>query len=281
LNTKVDILAVGDSFTVGLGVEAKEAWPSQLESSLKSGSAFPTATKVVNAGVSAYSVTQIRMFLQELLILDPSIVVLGLYPAAYWRITNPYVYLNGGVVLRSEVPQLRAVDGGFIRSPIYNRRLKKLYFWFANNFYLGAYALQEMSQLRGGSNRFANAAPLQQETPVVEDRLALLLREVALTDQHLRDRGITFVVLLVNSQEPDGSFTDLDKQYNAVVKDYCHANKIPVFDPLPFFESSASESPIFRIGKDHHWSKEAHALVGRHLGEFLEQQNLLRPRQAR
>ena len=274
LNTEVDILAIGDSFTVGFGVDAGDAWPSQFESYLNSASVFPTVKRVVNAGVSGYNITQIRLLLQDLLNLDPKTVVLGLYPSRYWRIANPYVYLNGDPVLRNQVGQLRVVDQGFIRSPIHNWRFKQLYFWFAQNFYLGAYALEVTHQLYSRLERFTNVASPPQARQGVEGRLTPLLAEVGLISQLLRDRGVPFLVLLVNHQEPDGSFSDLEKRYNSVVKNYCQKNNIPVFDPLPSFESSASGTPLFRIGKDHHWSKEAHALVGRHLGAFLEQQDL-------
>lgn len=274
LNTDVNILAIGDSFTVGLGVEADEAWPSQLEPYLNSGSVISTTIRVVNAGVSGYSITQIRLLLQDLMNLDPELVVLGLYPSRYWRITNPYVYFGGDAILRNVVPQLRVVDGGFIQSPIYNQSAKELYFWLAGNFHLGAYSLDAMYQLYNRLNPSNNVAAPPQEAPAVEDRLALLLAELGLINQRLRDRGVAFLVLLVNHQEPDGSFSESEKQYNAVVKDYCQNNQIPVFDPLPFFESSALGTPLFRIGKDHHWSREAHALVGQRLGAFLQQQDL-------
>src|SRR4029453_10169435 len=84
---RVDILAVGDSFTVGGGVTMEEAWPSQLELSINSASILPAPIRVVNGGVAAYSLTQIRLLTAELAEqLRPKIIVVGLFSSRYWRI---------------------------------------------------------------------------------------------------------------------------------------------------------------------------------------------------
>jgi len=273
-NTEVDILAIGDSFTIGFGVEANEAWPEQLESYLNASSQSTTDIRVVNGGVSGYSVAQIRLLLEDLLILDPKLVVLGLYPSRFWRIKNPYVYFSGDAVLRRVVPNLSVVDGGFIRSPVHGLRLKKLYFWLADNFYVGAYALAATYKLRTWLNQVDNIVP-PEESRTVDDDLAPLLAELDLIQQLLRDRGIALLVVTVNQQETDGSFAAIEKKHNAVVKKFCLDRQIDIFDPLPALESSALGTSKYRIGKDHHWSKEAHALVGRRVGEYMQQQGSL------
>ncbi len=53
------ILAVGDSFTVGFGVEAEDTWPARLQSALNGDHKMSQPVRVINAGVSGYSARQI------------------------------------------------------------------------------------------------------------------------------------------------------------------------------------------------------------------------------
>ena len=268
---KVDILAAGNSFTVGFGVQAEESWPSQLESYVNA-AVFPSAIRVVNAGVSGYSMKQIRLHIEELLYLEPRIIVLGLYPSRYWRIGNPYIYINGRTVLSNRAPHFRATDGGFLFSP-FNKGLRQVHFWLMKNFHIAAYLLEVARKLEMRLTR--SNPPTASLTLIAEDRLSPLLDELGEIERLLRDRGIDLVVLLVNHQEKNGSFSPLDKEYNAIVKSYCKNSGITVFDPVPYFESSSLGGSGFRIGKDHHWSKRAHALVGKLLGDFLLQHSLI------
>jgi lysophospholipase L1-like esterase len=71
------ILALGDSFTFGLGVEDGETWPAQLERKL---SAAPGDVEVVNSGTISYGVFQeLDLFRTSGLATNPRVVVHGLY----------------------------------------------------------------------------------------------------------------------------------------------------------------------------------------------------------
>jgi len=267
----VDILAAGDSFTVGFGVEADEAWPSRLESQLNAGSGTPGAFRVVNAGVSGYNVTQIRLLIDELLSLNPKLVVLGLYPSRYWRLENPYVYFGGDAVLSHTVGQLRVVDGGIVKSPIVRPGLKELYFWLAQHFHFGAYMLEAVQAARSRLDRSGvPTSPDRESVGSARETLKPLLDELGSMDRMLVDRGVLLVVLLVNHQETDGTFAELEKEYNAVVRDYCLDRKIAFFDLLPVLELAASGMPSFRIGDDHHWS--AGARTGGHAARRISEE---------
>ena len=271
-NDRVDVLAAGDSFTVGLGVQVEDAWPAQLERYINSALVLPKSMRVVNGGVSGYSLSQIRLLIEELTMsFQPKIVVLGVYSSAYWRLNDPYVYLNGNAVLSSMVPQLRTTEGGFLYSDISNKRLERVQWWLMENFYLGAYLLETVRNLEGkliGPEQNDNKA-----SSSTEEKLIPLLNKLEAIKKLLSSRDIGLAVLLVNQQEKDGSFSASEKENNAIVKSYCRDLGITVFDPVPSFESFFSEGPVFRIGDDRHWSKRAHALVGKELGAFLLQQH--------
>ena len=274
-NDRVDVLAAGDSFTVGLGVQAEDAWPAQLEGYINSASVLPKPIRVVNGGVSGYSLSQIRLLIEELtLSFQPKIVVLGVNSSAYWRLSDPYVYLNGNAVLSSMVPQLKTTEGGFLYSDFSNKRLNRIHLWLGENFHLGAYLLEIVRNLGEKLIR-----PEQNDNKVffsTEEKLTPLLNELGVIKKLLSSRGIGLAVLLVNQQEKDGSFSATEKEYNAIVKAYCRNSGITVFDPLPSFESFSLEDPVFRMGNDRHWSKRAHTVVGKELGAFLLQQNWVR-----
>lgn len=67
------ILAVGDSFTFGDGVELIETWPKQLEQALH---ASGLAAEIVNAGTSGYGTLQYAALVRRLLpIYSPDLVI--------------------------------------------------------------------------------------------------------------------------------------------------------------------------------------------------------------
>jgi hypothetical protein len=259
----VDILAAGNSFTVGLGVQASDTWSSQLEYHINSTDLLSNRIRVLNAAVSGYSLTQIAFLIDELLVLEPKLVILGVYVAADLRRHDPYVYCGGHAVLSSVKPHLKPVDGGFLFSPYTNESLRSLHFWTMNHFYFGAHVLDGIHRLVGEPPESGD----RKYSPEKKD--ISLLDELGAINEKLKARGIGLIVLMINHQGEDGTFSTRQKQYNAAVTAYCNQKDIPVFDPLPLLESRSRGRPVFRIGQDHHWSREAHALVGKQLGATM------------
>ena len=96
------VVAVGDSFTYGQGVEAHEAFPALLERALP-------ATEVVNLGVAGYGTDQQLLMLQSRgLRFRPDAVVLGLYATNVFRNDDPVHGSFGKPVFR------RGPDGGLV-----------------------------------------------------------------------------------------------------------------------------------------------------------------------
>ena len=69
--SRAHVLAIGDSLTYGHGAVASETWPRQLEQL--------SGKTVYNAGVGGYGPCEYESILNDLLVLKPSIVILGLY----------------------------------------------------------------------------------------------------------------------------------------------------------------------------------------------------------
>lgn len=67
---RVDVLAIGDSFTYGYNATPENSWPRQLESL--------AGITVYNAGVGGYGPCEYAAILDELLVLEPKTVIVGL-----------------------------------------------------------------------------------------------------------------------------------------------------------------------------------------------------------
>ena len=270
---RVDILAVGDSFTVGGGLERDEAWPSQLESAINSAAASPDHIRVVNGGVAGYSLTQIRLFTEELAQrLKPKVIVVGVYPSRYWRIDDPYVSFHGMLIRKSETERMKVVDGGVIYTPFKTSWLKSLDFFFADHFYFGAHILRAARSAAEKAARYVRPDTSQPNRSDIEKSLKSLLGEIEKIRQLCVSLNIPLVVMLVNEQEADGSFKAVEKQYNEVVESFCRDSGIKVVDPLPVLEGLAGGKPVFRQTNDHHWSSQAHKVAAKELLKVLTQE---------
>ena len=267
------VLAVGDSFTFGYGVEGNEAWPAVLEALLQARYQTPEEVRVINGGVSGYSLRQVRISTQELTDqVRPRLVILGLYPAAYWRIADPYMLYRGIVIRKSDLEKAHVTQEGLLL-PGYSRWrwINPLDLWLKKHFYFGAYVLQLAAKAKNHiqANLQAHASPYGQQTPdplnseSEEEVLTPLLLELDSLHSFLHTQEIPLVVLLINEQGKDGTFAGLI--YNGVILEHCHERNIICIDPLPALESTAQSKPILRFKGDHHWSKLAHRIAAEEL----------------
>jgi hypothetical protein len=256
------ILAVGDSFTEGSGVEAVDAWPAQLERLIASNVRPAKRVRVINGGISAYNLRQIRLMAHELVpLVKPSMVVTGIYvDEGVDRIENPYVYFNGLTVRRNAVPRLKAVPGGYLYSPFYLRWAVRIDLWLDEHFYTGAYLAKLFQSAYLRANRKTVPAGSDEPTWAANrTRLSPLLDEINLLKRDADVLGQEMVLLLINSQRADGTFES--PSYNEMVKQYCHSRGIMhVANPLPRLLSESRGIPLFRI-KDGHWNAAAHKIA--------------------
>ena len=273
---KVDLLAVGDSFTVGGGLPLEDAWPSQLESSINSASILPDHVRVVNGAVAAYSLRQIRLMTEELAQqLKPKVIVAGVFSSRYWRVNDPYIYFHGLAIRRSETQNMKVVNGGVIYTEFRSSWLKSLDFFFADHFYFGAHILRVARSAAKTAVDYLRGNSSQPTSSDVEKLLTPLLGELEKIRELCASSNIPLVVMLVNEQDEDGSFKPIEKQYNEVVKSFCRDRGVTVVDPLPIFEESAGGKPIFRQEHDHHWSSLAQKVAAKELLRVLMQENIL------
>ncbi|MCO5143577.1 MAG: GDSL-type esterase/lipase family protein [Oligoflexia bacterium] len=94
------VIAIGDSFTLGWGVEEASAYPQKLESLLKQKC---NNIEVINAGIGNYNLEQIGKYVEKnLLSLNPSALIYGFYwndaeptqkEPSSWIVKNSYLAL--------------------------------------------------------------------------------------------------------------------------------------------------------------------------------------------
>lgn len=277
---RVRVLSVGDSFTLGLGVDSTEPWPERLEAGLDS--VLGATVSVFNAGVPGYSVRQMRQTIQELVPeLRPQVIVFAVNGETYWRVSDPYVLLGTQLVRASAVPYVVEARRG-----LYYRRftswnwLGGLDLWLNQHFEFGAHVMT-VAQLANGVLARASStstgsagASLTAESPL-EPQFAPVLAEIDSVWSLADSAGAALVVLLVNPQASDGSFPDAQYRYNQILRSHCMARGIDVLDPLPSLAGLADGKPIMRSADDYHWSGKAHEAVAAVLREHLVRSGLV------
>ena len=266
-------LAVGDSFTFGIGVEQEQTWPEVLERALAQRTGASSA--VVNAGVPAYSARQMRLRALDLLEpVDPALVVAGLYARSYWRVNEPYVVYGGTLVVSSELPRLAiAASGDLVLTSFQPGVLRDVDVWLKGHLHLPARIFDAVGTRHWRERTIQHEAPDRSHW---NDRdYQPVLDELAQLHAALAARGIPMVLLLVNHQDADGSFSGDELRYNEHVARFCRARDLPLADPLARFVAEAAGRPIFRTPSDMHWTPLAHQIAAQEVMRVIEAQRLL------
>lgn len=262
------ILALGDSYTFGIGVRSEESWPGVLERRLRS--ELPAALRpvVFDAGLPAYGAHQIRQLGEELIPkLEPQIVIFGMYTNSAWRVENPYVIFGQTLITTDRVDAM-AISGSneLLITAFPPGRLRAVDLWFKQHLYVAAHLLA----LANGGRHWPDRPATDDSPEGVARAWAPVLDEIDRLDRSVREAGARLIVLPINAQEVDGSFSDQQARANAILRDHCRARSILFVDPLPELIARANGQPLHRFPSDGHWTATAHAIAA----ERLEQEIL-------
>jgi hypothetical protein len=250
------ILAVGDSFTFGTGIDALQTWPAQLEQILTE--RLPTErVAVVNAGVPGYGLAQIRDLVEELVPkLAPDFIVIGVYADGFNRLVDPYTSLSNFVVRKSRTRTLVPVEGGFIQL---HGPMTSLDLWVKTHWFAGGYILDGTYELLRRAHYFLKThGYLHSELGLAEG-----LEELARIGKYARERRIPLIALLIVDFDVGNRANVSEMMTNRLVERFCARERIVTFDPTPMLLVSRE---ILRVSpEDYHWSAAADALVAKHL----------------
>jgi hypothetical protein len=263
------VLAAGDSYTFGIGVEARDTFAEQLEQMLQRRLVTHTSAAVVNAGVPGYSARQIRIMIEELWAdLSPQVVIFGMYASSYWRVEDPFVLHGPALVTSSRASATVPLKDNVLISTLYpsDSVLRGIDLWLKQHFYVGAYLLSLPNKGRHVPHRDARS----EDAGALGRAYRPVLRELALTHEFLRARGSVLIVLAINAQEPNGAFAEVESRYNAIMRVWCRENNVSFIDPLPVMKAMADKRLRFRHVSDPHWSREAHQVAAALLLKWFE-----------
>ncbi|MGH0031275.1 MAG: alginate O-acetyltransferase AlgX-related protein [Myxococcota bacterium] len=269
------VLAVGDSFVYGTGVENEEAYPAVLE-------ALEPSLQVVNLGVPAYSgAEELVQLREEIGVWKPDVVVaayfwndlFGAYPGRYLQFE---LRDDGELFLNPPDPPTED-HPAFEPHRRKHEKRERRYHFVARNSYLWRLLSDRLKVLgfvlkewrRELFPRDEDAPPPPEEDRSQEEpawRLSLaLLREMS---RVANDHGARFLVLIVPDQaqvEPDATVLGLppfvlDVQERVV--DFARREGIAVLDPLPALKErrQATGEPFYHPN-DRHWNATGHRQV--------------------
>jgi hypothetical protein len=269
------VLAVGDSFTFGWGVEEGERFTERLEEGL--GGREGKLTRIVNAGHWMYTFDQQLLLVRELVPrLRPRVVVQGIYSAHLLTLMSHRWERDSGGDLRSvHNDGIRVTEDGALRftnthleSPPFRSRLAAAVFriWF--NWRLSKEgATADLALLDPGSMRYEIAWRMFEDC-------------VAETARYLRGAGVEYVAfgiprdLQVSPDEwtaayrasVEGRALDLDLPSRRVAAVVIRSGATWV-DLLPAFRRSYR--PDLYFAHDPHWTREGHGLAARVLAPAI------------
>lgn len=249
------ILAVGESYTQGLGVAVGATWPHRLEGGLDRG-------RVFNAGVSGYNLRQERLTaLQFVPVIKPQLILAGVYGPAHIRMDDPFVIVAGGAspLRRSEAIRVRVVKGGMLVPAFETLALRDITFWADRNCYFCGHVLHALSRILTPPQAATTAPGPAPDSP--PRGMTLLLDELLQFQRDADGLGVPLALVLIHSQESNGEFAPAQRQLNAIIATFAAEHRICVVDPLPALVAAAAGQPVLRFKGERHWNARAHEVV--------------------
>lgn len=276
--TDVRMVAVGDSFTFGDGVEASEAWPLAVERAFAARSGL--TTQVLNAGVPGRWMDEYYLELAERsLALDPDVVLLGFFVGNDVDGSDAREHIwtridEKGLPLAVDVPGLRVEDGLRVKSKQKTRwRLPIVRdSHVAQLFYDGGRAIVEAWHPSPLAEDIVYTPEDTPESKAVVARVERLLLAIA---ELCRKHGARLLVVMIPTREqlhqelaPDDRPRDWEKPQRHFTA-FLERSGIPYLDLRPGLEAVRDEAPLYYTF-DAHWTPRGHALAAEAIAEKLD-----------
>jgi len=260
----VRILAMGDSFTFGVGVDAEDAWPAVLQRQLAAAGDGPV--RVRNGGVGGYGpLRSERLLLARQASWKPQVLIHAVYVGNDLEDSRPDTFL--------QVP--RIADGRMVadvRSPF-----KRTRFWLRVNSHLYAflrerlYDLYQRTPFAEGLKYLDPVGLREWPTSLREETLPAALDSVKKIAEWARAHDVRYLVVLVPAKYqvvdeawatyrhrwrlPDEAF-DRDHAQRALTEALV-ADGIETLDLLPAFRSAPDPEALY-YPVDAHWTAAGH-----------------------
>lgn len=255
------ILALGDSFTFGLGVDDRETWPALVEQRMR---ASGGAVNVLNAGTISYGVFQQLDLLKATLVeLRPTIVIHGLYWNDYMnpqppKATDPAVVTAEGYFVWDQPQEVdtaaQQARAALNRSALFYS-LKQVVAQTRRGGSTSAYSVDYVRMLQHGVT----------ETDWIP--IEAFYRELrALGDNH--GFSTLVVIMPVNDLVRDGS--SASHAYPTAARQRLDALGIPYLDAFELWDKGAfGDAPFLPQGADAHLNTKGYEILADAIVERL------------
>ncbi len=279
------VLALGDSFTMGVGVEHEDTYGQVLERQLADGDPSQ-AYEVINAGVPGYNTQQALTYLRQSgFALEPDLIVLGFYIGndIHDNFNVPAISVQDGF-LQEGTPQQ-----GFLPRPLrrYVARTSHLYqlLWPYQR------RLFNRSEWANQQQPLAQQLSIYAASPAGQDTEALwgaTRRQVEALADLARREGVPLLVVVI----PEPLQVDAQRWQAAMrpvasngvvyradwpnrrIVNLCRELNLSVLDLLPELAPALSGEPLY-IELDGHWTRRGNAVAAMAIHAYLRRQRLI------
>ena len=254
------IVCVGDSFTLGYGVDDKDCFPAQLQQ-------LNADFQVVNMGQSGYSVGQCYLwYLRDIEKLEANCIVYGLIIDDIFRMKS------GRVINGYAVPDFKLVDGNIqiTGQPVppkvdTGQRMGDVQFWTF------------MSNSNSICRTFASLTSPADDTGLADQaaafaRIDLAIEMVREMGKHAKQKNVPFVLLLLPELE-ELSADARRETYLGVAGDMKAMAQHEGFTVVDLYQQFAGQGAgidqLYLPERWHHYSEAGNALVAKELNQVL------------
>lgn len=281
------ILAIGDSFTFGVGVQEEDSWPEVLERTLQESSAGTVSVR--NGGVGGYGpLRSARYLLATQAAWHPRIVIHGIYIGNDLEDTHPDDYL--------EIPEIR--DGRMVGSG--GRPLMRIRSWLRINSHLYAFARAQLYDIyrrttASQRTRYLDSMGRTEWPERIRDvawpAAQASIREIAdWADEH----GVMYLVVVipVKYQVSDAAWEIYRRRWGLeadafdrgraqrIVGAFLEGNGVPFVDLLPGMLTEPDRDRLY-YPLDAHWTVSGHRHAAKAVGSVLRARGWLSSAESR
>lgn len=258
------LLALGDSYTFGEGVELKDTYLSILENILQT--KFDQKIEIIKAGIPGYGTEQEILFLKRYIsIFKPKIVLMGLLPQETFRSESPYTYCHGYIVDSKKINSLYLVSGKLYSSRAKNKFLGKLDATIKHYYITPQFMQSRFKSLR---KKFKKQETKEENLVSVKD----LNKKYALTFSLLKEykeiclaHGAKPVIVLIEGNPIEHNF----------IMQFTKSINIPALSLYPFFKELENRNISYHYKHDLHWNVTGHKTAADAIFDFFFSNNIL------
>lgn len=260
-----NLLVLGNSFSAGFGINEEQRWSNSINTKLIDSK---DSIKVFNAAISGFGITQsVNNGIQLSKLIQPKIIIVGLYLNSLDRIDDPFHYFKGFSVKKSVIPYADVLDNKLYVSFWKINFLKRIEIFFLKNSRLYQFVIETLRY---------HLAPFLKEifSPIDSIQNSETNKELskkAFTELRRLESSVNAKVYLLPIIQHDRNFKIFEDQseiYNEL-KILTTNSTISFIDIKPEFETKIEAKVDMWINNDAHWNEIAHAMAAEIVTEYL------------